>query len=458
MPEANRSPFSRIVDALELRRYLTRADILRAALIVSAVVPFLLVAPRPREATRFYWMLTIVELGGPVHVVKNVDSWEFEHDAEHPGDLFTFAHRHWQSRPLSIGLGWLLSQPFRLAGMPTKQIMTPEQGRELVGKPPYPSVYNAYSPQYAGYILMNWMILVVSVLLLKPLLRGRSFFEPRVFPAVSLLLVNMVTKAFFWTPHVQIFSVLLGVASLILIRPLLPRARTLRLRDASLIGVVIGIGSLAYGAFAVAAGSAALVILFGDGKDALMRELRRRVTVCLTLLSSFFVPAIVWAGILVLRTGAVYSPETQRYHEFVWIYEQIPNGPRVFLPLLAKHLSSYIGFAVHVAIIPSLLMAALVIFFYRLQIPERLVHSDDDSRHAAIFYLIANSAFYASMGFYAERLAWTITPALLLILGLQMGLVDSRLTGKRRLLFRAAVIATGAGYAIHYIAKSGPFA
>ncbi|HUQ48327.1 MAG TPA: hypothetical protein VM053_08810 [Gemmatimonadaceae bacterium] len=458
MPEANRSLWSRIVDALELRQYLRPRDFVIAGLLVSLLMPLILVSPRPSPGIQKYWLLHVVELGGPVHIVKNVDSYEFEHDAKSPGDLFTVAHRHWQSRPLAVWLGWALSQPFRAGGMPTRVAMTPEAGNVLVQKPPYPAEYNAYSPEYAGFILLNWLLLVGSVILFKPLLRGKSYLDAWVLLPVSMLIVNMVTRAFFWTPHTQIFNVVLPVATMTLLRPLLPRAKTLTVRDTALIGAVFGILAMAYGAFAVTAGAAALVILLGDGWQTLKREVRRRSILSATLIAAFFAPMLLWIGIVILVTGAFYSPETQRYHEFVWLYERLPEGLGVYLPLVARNVKTYAEFALHASMIPALLIAGLVVFLFRKTVEGYATRPENDTRRAVMFFMAADSAFYVSMGFYAERIAWTIVPGVLVVLGLQLRLADETLTGRKRLAFRAIVFALAVGSVIHVIFRKGPFA
>jgi hypothetical protein len=458
MPEANRSLWSRAIDAFEFREYLSRGDIFRAALIVTAAMSLFLVSPKPKPVMQKYWMLTPVEVYGPVHVMKNIDSWEFEHDAAQPGELFTVEHRHWQSRPLAIWLGWFLALPFRAAGMPSKQIMTAEEGRTLIEKPPFPGVYNSYSPEYAAFIVLNWILLVASALLVKPLVRGKSFLEPRVILMLSMVVVNGVTKAFFWTPHVQIFSVLMPMVSLTLLRPLFPRVSTIKTREVAVGGAIIGVMSLAYGAFAVTVAAAGLCILLGDGITALRNDFRRKATLVLSLIASFLAPFLVWVAVLIVKTGTFYSPETQRYHEFVWIYEQLPNGLVAYALLAAKHLSSYVGFAVHAVTIPMMLIAALLLVFYRETTSGRLVSGNMDTRRAVMFYAIANATFYASMGFYAERLAWTIVPAVLVILGLQAGIVDAELTGRKRTLFRLGAAVVAIGYALHLVFKPGPFA
>lgn len=458
MPEANRSLTSRVVEALEFRQYLRRRDFVIAAVLVSVAMSLILVSPRPPAGINRYWRFQTVELGGPFHIVKNVDSWEFEHDAAHPADLFTFDHRHWQSRPLSIWLAWVLAHPFRAAGMQSPQIMTPAEGRAMLIKPPFPDVYTSYSPEYAGFIVLNWLLLVVSALLLKPLVRGNSFFEPQVILPLSMLLVNSVTKAFFWTPHVQIFSVLMPMVSLSLVRPLLTRVNSLSRRDVAIMGALIGVMTLAYGAFAVTAAAAALCILFGAASKAPDSGLRRRAVLAGCLVASFFAPFLAWMTLLIARTGTFYSAETQRYHEFVWIYQQLPTGPLAYSLLVAKNVSSYVGFAVHAMTIPMLLIAALLLIFYQQTTSGRLVRANMDTRLAVIYYMIANATFYASMGFYQERLAWTIVPAVLVILGLQAGIVDRELTGLKQKIFRLGAAAVGIGYALHLVFKHGPYA
>jgi hypothetical protein len=175
------------------------------------------------------------------------------------------------------------------------------------------------------------------------------------------------------------------------------------------------------------------------------------VLVSSVLLVSFFAPLLLWMGIVVLRTGSFYSPETRIYHEFVWLYQRLGDGPVAYARLVAKNFLTYVDYAVHASLTPVVLIACLVVFFFRASVQGYLSRQDDDTRKAVIFFIAADVIFYASMGFYAERIAWTIVPALLVVLGLQLGLAADRLTGHRRSVFRLGESIIAIGSVFHVI-------
>ena len=105
-----------------------------------------------------------------------------------------------------------------------------------------------------------------------------------------------------------------------------------------------------------------------------------------------------------------------------------------------------------------LLIAATAVFFLRPPLSAAPLEADEDTRRAVLFYVVANVAFYASMGFNAERLAWTIVPAFLVILGLHIGLIDDTLTGTQRLWFRVGVYTVAIAYPAYTVMRAGPFA
>ena len=437
--------------------YIRRFDAVWAALVVSGIAILFLVSPRPRPEVTREFLLAVVELGGPFHTVRNVDSWEFEHLAAHPGAILTEEHNWWQSRPLYVGLGWLLAVPFKAAGMRSPEMFPPAVGDALQRDPPFPDEYNRYSPEYAGFVLLNWLLLVASVLLLKSLMRANSFLELRMLLPVGLLLVNIVTKPFFWTPHLQIFCVFMPVASIYLGRALLRRSAHLRVKHAALVGLACGIAGLAYGAFAVTVAVALLVILFGDGLKAFRATLGNRVRMSACLLAGFFTPPLAWMAFVTARTGGFYAPETDRYRQFVWMWDSASTSPVKFATDLVRNVANYVGKAEEALIVPALLLAVLVVLFYPLA--SRPEPSDTaDTRRAVIFFVVPAVCFYSLMGFYDYRLAWTLAPAMFVVLGLEAARIEHSLSGNRRLLFQIGAKGWLVAYVLRFIlTKSGPY-
>jgi hypothetical protein len=221
--------------------------------------------------------------------------------------------------------------------------------------------------------------------------------------------------------------------------------------------LLFGVLSLAYGSFAVAASGAVLCILFGNGWQALRESAGRRLILSATVLAFFFIPTLAWVAIVTQKMGYFYSHEPQRYKEFVWIFTSLAKGPVGFIADLARNGSNYVGKAEDVLIVPALLLSALVLIFYRARARQITVTDDQGTRLAVIFYAVPTIAFYSLMGFYDYRLSWTIVPALLVILGLETGIVERGLSGKSQTLFRAAAQLFAIAYVARFVMKSGPY-
>lgn len=136
------------------------------------------------------------------------------------------------------------------------------------------------------------------------------------------------------------------------------------------------------------------------------------------------------------------------------LYQRLGDGPDAYARLVAKNVLTYVDYAFRATMIPALLIAVLVAFFFKQSARGYLGRQDDDTRKAVIFFIAADCLFYASMGFYAERIAWTLVPAVLVVLGLQLGLIDDMLTGFKRSLFRLAEVAVAIGSVIHVIFRT----
>jgi len=240
------------------RRYLR--DIFVAGLVVTGAVVSLLFSPTLSREVEVPHCGKPIHIWGHAHLTVGCDSGEFVALAGNPALLLTPEHQIRQNRPLYSALGWAHALPFRPLGLESLGLrilggeVTSESGLN----------YRKYLPEYLGFILLNWLLLVASVELFRRLLEGRSLLETGIVLPVAILIFNEITK-FFWEPHTQIFNIFIPVMSLYLFRWMQPRLSTLKWSHMIVIGLLLGLGNLAYGAFAVAVGGAVLAILMGEG-------------------------------------------------------------------------------------------------------------------------------------------------------------------------------------------------
>lgn len=445
-PKRSGAPLARPPRLAGARRWLREA-LIAGALVIAATLPFL-ASPHP-GANASPWCLNPVDLGGRLHVDLNCDSHVFLLLAEDPRRLLTEENRMWQSRPLYGTLGWMLAMPFRAAGLEAVGARLPDSawapGRG--GRPP-----GRLLPWYAGFILLNALLLAASLMLFRQVAGARSFRDPAIILPVAVLLANTVTRGFFWTPHLQMFNVFVPVLSLWLFWWMQPRLGELGWARTAGIGVALGVCALAYGAFVVTAAGAALLLLARGG------SLARRAARAGALLAAFALPIVAWMAFVVSRTGSFYSHEVARYRQFVWMADAAAHGPEAFAAALAHNLGQYAQVLGRVAAFPALVIAALVLAAHLLG-GSRRGGAGEHARRAGVavlVYLLVSVPFFALMGFYANRLAWTVVPALLVMMAMETESLRQAL-GRRGPLVTAAAAVLALCHTAFWVMRVGPF-
>lgn len=433
---------------IAVRRDLWREVAWAGALVLAVQLPFL-VSPAPQRGTEMQHGVRTIYLAGPVHVNVDIDSPQFVAVSHDPRLLLTEEGHTWQSRPLYLALGWSLALPFRAAGL---GVLGDRMfaGRPLPG---IPGSYGSYLPEFAGLVLLNWLLVTAALVLLRRLLGERSLRSPAVILPAALLLANEVTKPGFWTPHLQMFNLAVPVGTLALLAWMHARRDRLHAGHAWEIGTGLGVGALAYGAFAIPAGAAALAMV-------LTRTPARLWTRCLRaalLLAAFFIPLVVWVMFVRARTGTFYSHEVARYHQFVWIFETARRGMGVLGVTLAQNLSSYLTTLVMVAWCPLLALAAAWAAVYATGAARPWSDRERSVLRASATYLAVCVPFFALAGYYATRLTWTVVPAMLPALGFAIARLERAPRPAVRWWAMGAVAAAALGWWIFWVARTGPW-
>ena len=374
---------------------------------------------------------------GPLTVVMNCDSHLFVRLAREPGRFFTNEGNVLQSRPLFLALGWAFALPLRALD----RILV-WAGADSAQRP---------DPFYFGYIALNALLLALLLAMFIRLLGSGSIAEWALVLPVAVLLINNVTKAFFWTPHLQILSMLTPLLAVALSMWLHTRSATLSLRRITFLGFAIGLAGLAYGAFLVVV-AAGVVTLLLDGR----RALSQRAAKAFVLAASFASPIIAWVAFVTATYGSFYNHEVGLYRQFVWILDAAPRGIQPFASEVVQKLDEFGSTFPSAVAFPGALLVVALIVARLLRIPVVTPDNRELVRAIAIYTAVA-IPFYWLMGFYETRLTWVLVPPMLLVLAAAMRKLDSRLAAQSRIIFRLTTASIALAYVIHTLSKYGPY-
>lgn len=413
-----------------------------------------LFSPRVPKGAENANCVSVIDLG-PAHLHVNCDSQEFERLAADPS-LILSSNRTWQTRPLYPLLGKLLSEPIHLAlvnSVSDQAVSTERQASTVRGRN-----QAAFLPEYFGFVTLNFLLLLFSVLLFRRISGATWVFDPLILFPLAMIVVNQVTKAFFWTPHLQIFNVFIPIVSFALFQRLLDRGHPLSWWRTGLVGLGVGISFLAYGAFAVTAAGAAVCIMAARPRSASAKELSTRAARAGLLLLTFLAPTAAWTSFVVYRTGSFYSHEIEHYRQFVWITDSLRTGG--FLALLGDLATKSGQFVdtLRVVLPLSLLMATVLAgFLYVRGGLREAVRGNQALLVAIAVYVLIDVLFFWLMGYYASRLTWTVVPAIALLLALELQALDRTASDNGRRVLRGASVAATVLYVAYWYVRPGPW-
>lgn len=428
-----------------------REVVLASLLVAVAVVPFL-ASPRVPPGSERRHCVRVVDLPGPFHLNVNCDSPEFLFLARDPRLILSPAHQVRQARPLYPVIGWTLALPFRALGLAKLGALLPGGGVTRQGV-----AYGSYLPEYTAFVLLNWALLIATLMLLRRLLAAPSYVAPSVLLSVAVILVNEVTKAFFWTPHLQILNVFVCVATLSLLVWMQARGSAITWRGTALLGLVLGLGGLVYGSFAVPAGAAALCLVFGESGQDLRVRVRAITPRVAALLAAFALPIGAWMAIVVATRGSFYSHEVEVYRQFVWIGDSLAQGTDTFWTDLLRRFAAYTRSLAVVSAFPVFVLVALRLAAYVLRVSYAPSAYDAVVGRAIMWYLVTNVAFFGLLGNYYTRLVWTIVPPLVVLAGREVDHLHTALTGKARTTMTVAVAGLAVCYVLYWFVRPGPY-
>ncbi len=341
-----------------MARRLAKSLLVRLTLLLLAVNLSFWLAPAPRGQPDVEYWGHYQRVGPGLGFVVNHDSYGYLLVARQPARLLRPGEVR-QSRPLYALLGTVVGYPLAAA----------LRAGQAVGIIP-----SATDPErltwagfYGGYVLLNGLALLLSLLLLRYLVGQSTVGRDEMWlfwPLAWVLTANPVTKAFFWTAHQQMLTLLVPLFCLALaVRLRLRQAAGLPLSQARQAALAVGLGllPLLYGSF-VLVWPALIYGLSGRRAGAktgyepanhadftqlpsqrfnLAAAGRQAARLALSL-GLFALPTLLWVGLLRTQGTAYYNHEAARYHQLVWLLE-VPHWPLTdFLALVAAQLGAYV--------------------------------------------------------------------------------------------------------------------
>jgi hypothetical protein len=359
----------------------------------------------------------------------NCDSHEFMLLARHPRVLLHFDNVR-QSRPGYVALGAALT---RILGPVASHLGLDRD-------------YGQTSITYIPLILINLVAVVAAVVLLAWILGRFGTPVPVVLALGSLLVLNDLTKAFFWTPHQQMFTLLVPLGTIVL-------GRWIFLRQppwwaAILLGAALGLASLVYANVLITVGVLALIML---------ARRWRGVVNAAALGLTFAVAPVAWIWLCKRLSGSYYNQEAVRYHEFIW------------LPLSLQHGWRGLGTGLEIASVASMrgvlganalvlaVLAGLVLAAVWAGVKLTAVTTEDTAILVASGLTVAVSLVFGwGIGIIATRIMFAVFPAILVL----AGWVATRFAVKSRVTLLVAsygLVIVAIANAVHEVVVHGPY-
>jgi 4-amino-4-deoxy-L-arabinose transferase-like glycosyltransferase len=416
-----------------------------------------LIGPRVPAEDQKILCIGNIYLGGPFGFGLNCDSPEFMWLARDPSGLLKPESPR-QARPGLIIAAAIVQMPISLV-VPYRAPPQPiGQGTDDTA-----AIVRSFQnnlPTYLAYILLNIGILLVGFFLTRRIME-RDTDSRAIDPASGLIILstgfllvaNDVTKAFVWSPHTQMFNILVPVLSLYVILRLL-RGGLFERSFVLSIGLATGLGMIAYPFFALVTACAIPPTVWTVIRD---RKHRQIGTVHLAALIALSIaPSLLWYAFVRAKTGAFFQYEMAQ-GQVVWMANAWAKGMGPFLGQWLKNLWSLLVFAAPQAIPLAAIIAWLAIFALRHRAAYRGAAKGWTTLVAAVFVSIAGLGFYTCVGWIVDRLAYPMIPPLIIAAGAAALARTSNLSSKQGRELAGGFLFIAIAQMIFVVVKNGPW-
>ncbi|HVM88503.1 MAG TPA: hypothetical protein VMT76_09980 [Puia sp.] len=224
-----------------------------------------------------------------------------------------------------------------------------------------------------------------------------------------LLISNQVTKYNFWTPHDQILNLLTPLLCLFI--GIRFKKYIQNLKNTTLFSAISGSLVLLYGSFLLVL--PLIIFCYWATKKRIPQII---IFDTILIITAFFFPTFLWCIILKAQGVNFFSAEISIFRQFVWILDAMKGSGSFFLSALLKHTASFIK------TLPSLIFLTILLIGIAWRAHNNLIKSViqrwhkkdyDDIFVLAAFIVAEFLLFYWALGYYADRLTFSIAPILI---------------------------------------------
>ena len=376
----------------------------------------------------------------------NPDTYGFIFPAIKPQQLLGY-HAQRQNRPLFILAGSAMGYSITYLTLPFHERLQHIYGKFWRGTYPEEKIL-FIGNFYVGYILLNIVILWISLYVFEKifylLVKRTGTSALSMLLLMAFIVSNPVTKAFFWTPHQQMFAFLTPLVCIYLLfrfKHLQSPVSGLRLVGIFLLG---GVLLLVYGNFILLLPSLIYCFMDQENKSGHSKKSRTLLLKICGLILVFFMPTICWIGILKWSGVVYYNFEIQQYRQLVWIPETLYQSVHLFFQQFLSNTHDYLLTMRELLI---LFVYSIIIFFAgKIKILVK-----NEFMRLTLFVFISVFIFYWVLGTYFERLTNTLIPV---VVCFWLAALGKRVTEMKVILILSSLALT---WHVYVLMSYGPF-
>lgn len=391
-------------------------------IILLANISFLF-SPREFPAEAIHkWGDFYIPLNSGIGVRVNGDAFAFVALATNPGRLLE-KNQVRQSRPGYIiaanlvgSVIYAVTYPFRdqLEHFFQSRISDnyPQKEKEKIAR---------WFSYYSAFVFLNLLVLLACLYIFDKLVlhyTGPWKNKGLHFLFLFLLVANPVTKLFFWSPHVQMFNILL---------PLLMVWTCIKLYGFSgnnqrfyIVSAFAGILLLFYGSFLLLLP----ILLFSYWKNLQLtnRSMEWENLLTITLILLFYaLPVLLWMGYIQLQGIPFYSAEIAEYRQFIWIADALRASRGNLFSALLSNTIQFINSLASLMLPAFFLLAA---FLYSRKQPANTAFPAS-AKQQILPTLLFCLLFFWLLGYYADRLSFSLAGILYLTAALYINSIPT---------------------------------
>lgn len=315
-----------------------------------------------------------------LNVIINCDSAVFMKDAQSPSRLFD-GESVYQDRPAHALLVWAMSSFLKFFGFPN-------ESREIMGNS---GDVTSYQPTfYLSYLVINLLILLIAVKLAISYVfpwngKWLTYSNASTILLIILLVAgNELTKTFFWTPHSQMFNVLLPALSLVMLSNL-GKIDSLKV----FLSLTFGLVFLMF--FYPLFGILLIILVFANYSKFWTRA---------SIIAMALFMNLIYPRVLEFLGGSYSNYAILKFRQYIWIVDAAKQDK-----ITERTIENIKLFASTLPVIPTFLIiaSAILLLIVALRIEKKSIVIHSQFLPYFVFFVVYSFSILA-MGYYSRRL------------------------------------------------------